>query len=113
MRKGGLMGSFVSVLILATLAVAVVLLGYGLASAWRRVLRGHVLLPFFGALRREGLSPGEAREAVGVERLALAARRCVFCDSGAQCCARLAAGGSAARSCPNAGLFVELRQPRV
>lgn len=107
------MESFASVLTAATLAVVAVLLGYGLASAWRRVLRGNVLLPFFGALRREGLSPGEAREAVGAGMLALAARRCAFCGSGAQCSARLATGGAQVRGCPNAGLFVELRRPRV
>lgn len=102
-----------SYLAIAMLALVTMLLGYGLAAAWRRALRADAPLPFFGALRREGLSPGEAREAAGVETLALAVRRCALCGSGALCRAHLAAAGQAVRDCPNAGLFVELRQPRA
>jgi hypothetical protein len=107
------MESFASFLAVAMLALVTVLLGYGLAAAWRRALRADAPLPFYGALRREGLSPGEAREAAGVEALAVAARRCALCASGALCRARLAAGGPAVRACPNVGLFVELRRPRA
>ena len=107
------MESFTSVLAAAMLSLVAVLLGYGLAVAWRRALRAQVPLPFYGMLRREGLSAGEAREAVGVHALALASRRCAFCAAGAPCRARLAAGGPAAGDCPNAGLFVALRRPRI
>ena len=107
------MESFASVLAAAMLAMVAVLLGYGLAVAWGRALHAETPLPFYGMLRREGLSPGEARDAVGLSTLAVASRRCAFCASGAQCRARLAAGAPAVDGCPNAGLFVALRRPRL
>ena len=107
------MESFASVLAAAMLSLVAVLLGYGLAVAWRRALHAEAPLPFYGVLRSEGLSPGEAREVVGVGALAQASRRCAFCASGALCRARLAAGASAVGGCPNAGLFVALRRPRA
>jgi hypothetical protein len=106
------MESFASVLAAAMLSLVAMLLGYGLAVAWRRVLRAETPLPFYGMLRREGLSPGEACEAMGLPALAVASRRCAFCASGAQCRARLAAGAPAVAGCPNAELFAALRRPR-
>jgi hypothetical protein len=97
-----------NVLIFAPLAAVAALLGYGLVDAWRRVLRDSAPLPLFDILRREGLSPGEAQDALGAEALAYATRRCTLCATGGDCSARLAAG-----DCPNAGLFAELRQPRL
>ena len=102
------MEPFVNVLIFAPLAAVAALVGYGLFDAWRRVLRETTPLPLFDLLRREGLSPGEAQDALGAEALAYAARRCTLCVTGAECSARLAAG-----DCPNASLFAELRRPRL
>ena len=102
------MEPFVNVLIFAPLAAVAALVGYGLCDAWRRVLRETTPLPLFDLLRREGLSPGEAQDALGAEALAYAARRCTLCVTGAECSARLAAG-----DCPNASLFAELRRPRL
>jgi hypothetical protein len=97
-----------NVLLFAPLAAVAALLGYALFDAWRRVLRDSAPLPLFDILRREGLSPGEAQDALGAEALAYATRRCTLCAAGGDCSARLAAG-----DCPNAGLFAELRQPRL
>jgi hypothetical protein len=102
------MEPFFNVLIFAPLAAVAALLGYALFDAWRRVLRDSMPLPMFGILSREGLSPGEAQDALGAEALAYATRRCTLCAAGGDCNARLAAG-----DCPNAGLFAELRQPRL
>lgn len=102
------MEPYFNVLIFAPLAAFAALLGYGLFDAWRRVLRNSTRLPMFGILRREGLSPGEAQEQLGAEALAHATRRCTLCATGDDCSARLAAG-----DCPNAGLFAQLRQPRL
>ena len=97
-----------NVLIFASLAAVAALLGYGLFDAWRRMFRDSTPLPLFDLLSREGLSPGEAQEQLGAEALAYATRRCTLCATGDNCSARLAAG-----DCPNAGLFAQLRQPRL
>jgi hypothetical protein len=102
------MEPYFNVLLFVPLAAVAALLGYGLYDAWRRVLRNSTPLPMFGILSREGLSPGEAQEQLGAEALAYATRRCTLCATGGDCSARLAAG-----DCPNAGLFAELRQPRL
>src|SRR3970040_1295422 len=102
------MEPYFNVLIFAPLAGVAALLGYGLFDAWRRMFRDSTPLPLFDLLRREGLSPGEAQEQLGAEALAYATRRCTLCATGGDCSARLAAG-----DCPNAGLFAELRQPRL
>jgi hypothetical protein len=107
------MKSFVVVVFATALAAVPVLLGYGLAAAWRRALRDLAPLPLFGRLRLEGLSPGEAREAVGVRPLAYAARRCARCASRPGCNARIAAGRAPTGYCPNARLLAELRLPRA
>jgi hypothetical protein len=69
------MEPFVIDLTVAALAVFAVLLGYGLAASWWHALRDARPLPFFDLVREVGLSPGEAREAVGSSALAFAARR--------------------------------------
>ena len=97
-----------NVLIFAPLAAVAALMGYALFDAWRRVLHDSTPLPLFDLLSREGLSPGEAQEQLGAEALAYATRRCTLCATGGDCSARLAAG-----DCPNAGLFAELRRPRL
>jgi hypothetical protein len=102
------MEPFVIDLTVAALAVFAVLLGYGLAASWWHALRDARPLPFFDLVREVGLSPGEAREAVGSSALAFAARRCAFCAAGGDCSGHLANG-----ACPNSRLFAVLRQPRV
>ena len=70
-------------------------------------------VPFLGVLRQVPVSLGEAREALGRDAFAHAARLCMLCPSGA-CCAELAKAGMAAPiDCPNAPLFDALRRPRA
>lgn len=107
------MESSVAIVFAITLAAVPVLLGYGLAAAWRRALRDTAPLPLFGRLRLEGVSPGEARETVGVRPLAYAVRSCARCPSRPGCNARIAADRPPAGYCPNARLLAELRLPRA
>lgn len=99
-----------AILVLSFLAVSV-LLGYALASAWRQALRDPAPLPLNGMLRNQGLSPGEAQDAAGLEALAYAARRCAFCASGADCRRRVAAGTPPPAHCPNGAMFARLTRP--
>lgn len=106
--------SFSSFLIFSALVAVVVLLGYGLLDAWRHVLRQSALPPpFAGMLRLAGLTPGEAREALGVQTLAAAMRDCARCAAEPGCQARLAAGEAVPGDCPNTGLFAALQRPRA
>jgi hypothetical protein len=101
------------VLIAVTVAVVAALLGYGLVDAWRYAFHDATRLPLIGMLRLHGLTPGEAQAMLGRQALALAARRCAFCASGPDCAGQVADSSPAPASCPNAGLFAELGQPRV
>lgn len=98
------------ILAISFLAV-LLLLGTALASAWRNASHADAPLPLYGMLRLQGLSPGEADGSASVEALAYAARRCVFCASGADCRQRLAAGTPPPAHCPNAGFFARLTRP--
>jgi hypothetical protein len=100
-----------TVLLSVTFLAVIVLVGYGLAHAWRHVLRDKGALPLYGMLRQQGLTPVEAGDELGVEALAYAARRCAFCDQGAECRQRVAAGQAAPADCPNTGLFAQLSRP--
>jgi hypothetical protein len=100
-----------TLMVLAVAAVAA-LLAYGLADAWRYALR-RAPLPLLGMLRQGGVSPGEAQEALGRQRLRVAARRCALCASGSWCAELVKAGMEAPIDCPNALLFAELRRPRA
>jgi hypothetical protein len=102
-----------TVLLSVTLLAVIVLIGYGLANAWRHALRDNAPLPLYGMLRHQGLTPVEAGDELGVEALAYAARRCAFCGSGAECRQRVAAGQAAPADCPNAALFERLSRPVV
>lgn len=102
-----------TVLLWLTFLAVIVLLGYGLANAWRHVLHDKAALPLYGMLRHRGLTLVEAGHAVGVEALAYAARRCAFCGSGADCRRRVAAGEPVPADCPNTGLFARLSRPVV
>lgn len=102
-----------TVLLWLTFLAVIVLLGYGLAHAWRHVLHDKAALPLYGMLRHQGLTPIEAGDEVGVEALAYAARRCALCGSGAGCRQRLAVGEPAPTDCPNTGLFARLSRPVV
>ena len=100
-------------LLWVTFLAAIVLAGYGLANAWRHVLRDKAALPLYGMLRHQGLTPVEAGDELGVEALAYAARRCAFCDQGAECRQRVAVGEPAPADCPNTSLFARLSRPVV
>jgi len=98
-------------IVLAVAAVAA-LLAYGLGDAWRYAFR-RAPLPLFGMLRQGGVSPGEAQEVLGRDRLSVAARRCALCASGSWCAELVNAGMAAPIDCPNAPLLSELRRPRA
>lgn len=102
-----------TVLLSLTFLAIVILLGYGLADAWRHVLRDKAALPLYGMLKHRGLTLVEAGDQVGVDALAHAARRCAFCAAGADCRQRVAAGEPAPADCPNTGLFARLSRPAV
>jgi len=101
-----------STLLVLAVAAVVALLAYGLGDAWRYALR-RAPLPLLGMLRQGGVSPGEAQEALGRDRLSVAARRCALCASGSRCVELVNAGMEAPIDCPNAPLLAELRRPRV
>jgi len=102
-----------TVLLSVTFLAVLVLLGYGLAHAWRHVLHDPEPLPLYDMVRQQGLTPLEAQDVIGVEAIAFAARRCAFCGSGPECRRRVAAGQPAPAHCPNAGLFAGLTRPRA
>lgn len=102
------MEPFTTVMAAGGLAVAAILVGYGLEGAWRHTQDGAAPHPLLGALRREGISPGEAEDALGRRALLTAAQRCAQCGGDAECAAR--AGGG---DCAIADLLEELRLPRV
>ena len=102
-----------TILLLGVLAAAIALAAFGLAAAWRRVMRDRAPLPLYAMLTQHGLSADEVGDALGVEALAFAVRRCAFCGSGEQCRQRLAAGAPAPADCPNAELFGGLTRPRA
>ena len=100
-----------TVLLSVTFLAVIVLVGYGLANAWRHVMRNNAPLPLYGMLRHQGLTAREAGDELGIEALAHAARRCAFCGQGAECQRRAAAGEPAPADCPNAGLLAAARRP--
>lgn len=100
-----------TVLFSVTFLAMIVLIGYGLAQAWRHVLHDKGGLPLHGMLRHQGLTLVEAGDEVGVEALAYAARRCALCGAGADCRQRVAAGEAAPAACPNTSLFARLSRP--
>jgi hypothetical protein len=100
-----------TVLLSVTFLALIVLVGYGLANAWQHVMRDKAPLPLYGMLRHEGFTAREAGDELGVEALAHAARRCAFCNQGAECRQRVAAGQGAPAGCPNTALFARLSRP--
>jgi len=101
-----------STLLVLSLAAVAALLLYGLPETWRYAFR-KAPLPLLGMLRQGGVSPGEAQEALGRDRLSVAARRCALCASGSRCVELVNAGMEAPIDCPNAPLLAELRRPRA
>lgn len=63
-----------------------VLLAYHVLDSWRRVEP----LPFFGVLKRYGLSLTQVEKAAGPEALAAALRRCASCRDRKACARALA-----------------------
>lgn len=86
---------------IAWLAILVMLAGGVVISGWRvatRPLLDDTPLPFFTALRSRGLTLEQVETAVGIDRLAHAVRRCVFCTLRPECTGQAA-------ECPNQGIF--------
>ena len=81
----------------ASLAVAAVLL-WGLVNGLRKVLGNRARLPFFNMLERRGLTLTQVEEAVGMNQLARALRRCAHCGTRQEC-------GRHIVDCPNEPLF--------
>lgn len=98
-------------LILGFMAAVVILVGYALAHSWRRAMRASGPLPLHGMIRRLGLTPGEAGDGLGVEALAVAARRCAFCDRVDECRHRLRSSEPLPADCPNAELLARVSRP--
>jgi hypothetical protein len=93
------MDTFVTSLIAAAWVGVAVLLGWNVLRSLKRARSQDANLPFFGMLRRYGLSEAKAEEAVGIAEVSRAVRRCVFCRSNEACREKLA------DECPNAGLL--------
>ncbi len=69
-----------------TIWLAIVgMLLWGIAAGLRTALRNDARLPFFGMLERQGLTLRQVEEAVGIDELARAVRRCTFCASRSSC----------------------------
>lgn len=54
-------------------------------EASRTLFKGDGPLPMFAMFERQGLTLRQVEEAVGMNELALAARRCAMCSSRADC----------------------------
>ena len=88
------------------------ILGVGLlviALVWRRMGREAPGLPFWQFLRREGILPEDAANAVNAKALDHAALACTVCGSRQECRGLLSTGGAVAPppNCPNRRLFRE------
>ena len=70
----------------AALAIAGIFF-WSVMAGMRKGLHDDVPLPMFAMLERQGLTLRQVEEAVGLNELALAARRCAFCSSRADCTA--------------------------
>lgn len=73
-----------------------------LTGSTTRALLDDSPLPFFARLQSRALTVEQIEVAVGIHRLALAVRRCVFCSLRPGC------AGNAA-GCPNDGLFARVQ----
>jgi len=89
-----------------------VLLAYRVLDAWWHPEP----LPFFGVLKRHGLSVTQAEKAAGPEVLAAALRRCASC-SDRKACARVLAvdwlGRGPLACSPNAEFFKQLKGAEI
>lgn len=81
----------------AWVAIAALLL-LGVVDGLRKVLWNDGPLPFFGMLERQGLTLTQVEEAVGINELSRAVRRCAHCTARSDC-------GRRANCCPNEPLF--------
>lgn len=99
--------SILSVTLIAAWAAIGIVLAYGLAVAWRRVILDETPLPFFSVLEGRRISVKQAEETAGFHDLVAAVRRCAMCSEKAACTRSLAGRGAKATApgCPNAGFF--------
>lgn len=81
----------------AWLAIAGMLL-WGAGNGLRRLFRTASPVPFFGMLQRHGLTLTQVEEAVGLDEVGQAVRRCAECAGRWEC-------GRRALDCPNEWLF--------
>ena len=104
-------------LALALLAVSGVLMAV-VAFAWRRLSNAMPDLPIWRYLRRAGILPEDAANAVTAKALQQAEIACAICGSKEECRERLARSADAVppANCPNRRLFgkfgVEVDQDR-
>jgi hypothetical protein len=79
----------------------------GAEIAWRRLSRASPDLPMWRFLRRIGIRPAQAADAVGAKALQQSEIACTICGSREECLKRLGARGAVAPpdNCPNARLF--------
>jgi hypothetical protein len=91
-------------------AAILLMLFWGVATGWRRVLRDDAALPFFTLLRQRGLSVEKLEQAP--DPLFTAVRRCALCAGREQCSASVASGKGAWAACPNQA-YLEGLSPRA
>ena len=83
----------------------------GLLVAWRRGMRDDGPLPFFRKLEASGLSVPQAEEAIGLDGISRAVRRCAFCGAKEACRGSLRSRllRSKPVDCPNEQLFERMK----
>jgi len=95
----------------ATLAVAllaiIATMLWALLAGLGRFLKDDGPLPFYGMIERQGLTLRQVEEAVGMDNLAHAVRRCMFCAARPDC------KRQAAVCCPNEPLLRRARGERA
>jgi hypothetical protein len=101
------MTTTLSVILVAAWAAIGIVLAYGLAVAWRRVMLDETPLPFFSVLEGRHLSVKQVEESAGFDGLVAAVRRCAMCSEKTACSRSLAGRGARTTTpgCPNAGFF--------
>ena len=71
----------------------------GIVNAWRRVFSSDAPLPFFSRVEARGQTLAGIEEAIGLDGLVGAVRRCALCRERPQC------EHGAAVDCPNEGIL--------
>ena len=93
------MDNLVMVTVAAAWLAILVMLAWGVAASWRRVLSDQDPLPFFGMLQRRGLVLERLERSP--EPLYAAVRRCTMCREKARCRDWLERRVGGPPACPN------------